>query len=110
MQIKQVEFRLCSINDGLAEGDWKTNGGVFDLIVVRKIVFEAAVIVGTEPEFSEEGLRKARFVVVPLRRLDGKLEGDGIEHSGCGGTREQNVFERGGLKDSVVGKMQDEIC
>jgi hypothetical protein len=104
---------LCfrSINDGLLEGDRKTDGGVIDLIVVGIVGNQSPEIVDVQPGLSVEHLGQSCFVVVALRKVrppsSRTLLGRWQRH--LDRTRKQNVLERRRLKNSVIGEMHEKI-
>src|SRR5262249_20317941 len=56
----------------------------------------------------EELFGQANFIIISLGRLHRQLEGDCVKASGGGRVREQNIFERRRLKNSVVRKVHHE--
>ncbi len=51
------DFPFGPVDDGFPERNRETDGRVFDLVVVRIIVFEPPEIVDVQPDFFEERLR-----------------------------------------------------
>src|SRR5277367_1779765 len=108
MPIGDFDFRFRAINIGFCECDWKTDGGVRDLVVVGIVVYETTEVVGVEFNFAEKDFCQASFVVVPFRGLHGQTkEISGVQSLGRGKrTGKQDVLERWRLENAVVGKMQ----
>ena len=109
--VGKLEFCFRTVNDGLLEGDGEADGCVLNLIVVGVVRHQTPKIVGIQLYLSAKGLGQAGFVVIPFGGFNQPLDVPwaGIDGFSLGGTGEQNVFERRGLKNAIVGEMQDEV-
>src|SRR5277367_6788083 len=106
--VGQVDFSFRAVKDGFAECYGEADRRIVDLIVIGVVIHVTAENVSVQPELLEEGLGQTDFVIISLRRLNGKLQGDRVQGCGCSGTGEQDVFEGGGLKNAIVREMQDD--
>src|SRR5580693_9409041 len=107
--VGDFDFGFGAIDDGFAESYGKADGGAEDLIVIGVIVDVAAEVAGVEAKLAAKRLAGSKFEVVAARRFDGQAQDVGIEGDDLLRTGQENVLERRGLKNAVVGSVHDQV-
>src|SRR5580658_2093489 len=102
LPVREFEFPFRAVKNGFIECDWKTDTGVENLVVIGVVVDGAAENVRVEAELAEKALAGAPFEIVAVRGLHGQAQDIGFEGLHLGGTGEQDVLERRGLKDEIL--------
>ena len=76
MPVRQINFRLRAINDGLSGMRSEADSRVVNLIVVRVVADEPAEIVSVQLEFLKEDFGQARLRSSPLPKAPQAGEGN----------------------------------
>src|SRR5579862_393353 len=81
---RQIELAVGPIDDRLPKRDGKTDAGVFDLVIVGKVVHDATKTVNVQLCFTGEAPRQSTLEIISCRRLHRKPEK-------CGGVERLNL-------------------
>src|ERR1035441_6544550 len=106
---RKVNFPFGSIDLGFAKGDREADRSIEQQVVICEVVHVSEIRIYVQAEFPHEPFRHAKFVVVPMRRLYRQAQHVGVQNHNVGGTRQQDVFKRGSLKNPVISGMDQEL-
>ena len=72
--VRQFELAISSINSGAAECDRKADGRVGNLVVIRIVVNQPAIVIRVQTKFAEDRFGQTRFVIISFGGFDRQAE------------------------------------
>src|ERR1700691_3733092 len=100
---RSFDLSLRTVENGIPKCDRKAYPGAEELRVVGVVIHVAAEHIRVHPHFIEEYFRQSRFIIIPVRRLDGQLHcgNAGVDSLRLWRAGQKYVFEGGCLEDAV---------
>ena len=107
--MREFEFGINALNLSALKGDWETDSGVEEDVVIGVVSKGSAPEGDIEASFLDKAFGKAGLEVISARRADGNSENLIIQLIHLSRTGQQQIFNSRGLEGAVVGKAQHQI-